>query len=136
MKIKEKMFGFEIAQKPFPWINQRPVPPRGYIEFNSKKAHCQSGKCPNCGTEKPGIGPQERSGGFQDRQIQNLIRALDKKNKLDMDHQNWKSSYELFSIDLIPEYGEMGSMLKCHPSRYGIEEFMCCGVRQAKIGIL
>jgi len=79
MIIKDSMFGFELNQTKFNWINKRPIPPNGYIPYNSKRAHCQSGKCPNCGKEKPGTGSGH--GGFQDRQIQNLWRALERLNE-------------------------------------------------------
>ena len=115
--IKEQMFRFEIEQKPFSWDNQRPTPPQGYIEFNSHKAHCQAGKCPNCGDEKPGIGPGKRDGGFQNREIQNLCRNLECVNKrLNIGHPNWKPEYELFSKDLFPEKEKYQSMIKCHPT--------------------
>jgi len=123
MEIIENIFGFEIEQQPFTWNNDRPTPPKKYIKFNSRMA-----KCPNCGTEKPGIGRGKRNSGFKDRQIQNLWRALGRTNeKLALDHPNWKPSFELFSIDLIPEKRETSTMLKCHPSRYGTGKFLCCG---------
>lgn len=125
--MKEKMFGFEIRQKEFTWKNKRPIPPKGYIEFNSRRVHPQAGECPNCGQEKPWIGPGKRDGGFQDRQIQNLWRNLERVNrKLSVNHPNWKPTYELFSLEIHFEKGTYQSMIKCHPSRYGIGEFGCC----------
>lgn len=121
------MFGFELTQTKFNWIDARPKPPEGYIEYNDKKANCQSGKCPNCGEEKPGTGGG-RGGGFQDRQIQNLMNALDRINeRLDTDHPHWKPHFDLFSIDLDPDKEKYSTMLKCHPSRYGTGKFLCCG---------
>jgi len=126
-KMEENMFGFEITQESFNWENKRPVPPKGYIEFNLNSANCQTGKCPNCGCEKPGIGPAKRDGGFHDRKIQNLWRNLQRTNKkLGIDHSNWKPPYNLFSKDLFPEKQKYSSMIKDHPSRYGIDEFACC----------
>ena len=125
MILKDSMFGFELTPQNFKWINERPIPPKGYIEYNSKRANCQSGKCPNCGKDKPGTSGSY--GAFQDRQIQNLMRAL--KRLSEINHPNWKCFYELFSIDLDPEQAQYSTMLKCHPSRYGIGEFLCCGAK-------
>ena len=122
MILKDSMFGFEISPTKFNWNNERPSPPKEYIEYNSRRANCQSGRCPNCGTEKPGTSGCD--GTFQDREIQNLMRALKKLNK--RDHPNRKPFYELFSIDLDPEQPQYSTMLKCHPSRYGTGKFSCC----------
>ena len=86
MIIKEAMFGLELTQQKFKSINKRPIPPKGYIEYNSKRATCQSGKCPSCGKDKPGTSGSY--GAFQDRQIQNLMKAL--KGLSEIDHPNWK----------------------------------------------
>ena len=122
MILKNSMFGFALTPTKFKWINERPSPPKGYIEYNSKRANCQSGKCPNCGTEKPGT--SGGCGAFQDREIQNLMRALKRLNE--RDHPTWTPFYELFSIDLDPEQPQYSTMLKCHPSRYGTGKFSCC----------
>ena len=120
MKIRDSMFGFEIEIKKFNLELKRPKPPAGYVEFNYRKVGPSTGKCPNCGAEKPGtLGLRD---GFQDREIQNLSRAMNRLGKRD----NQKCSYELFSVDLDPDQGECQTMLKCHPSRYGISEFTCC----------
>jgi len=117
------MFGFEIEIKKFNFELKRPKPPAGYVEFNYSKVGPQSGKCPNCGAEKTLISGS--GGGFQNRQTQNVSRAMDRLEKRD----NQKCSYELFSVDLDPEQGQYKTMLKCHPSRYGLNEFMCCGAK-------
>ena len=128
MIVRDSMFGFELRPFKFNWKDERPKPPAGYIEFNSNRAHCQSGKCPNCGKEKPGkIG---LSDVFQDRQIQNLWRALKRMNrKYCPEDPHWKPSYELFSLDIDPDKDKYESMIKCHPSRYGTGEFTCCGAK-------
>jgi hypothetical protein len=116
MQIEDRMFGFIVTVKEFDLTMKRPVPPKGYIEFNSKRAHCQAGKCPNCGHEKPGT--WHGHGGFQNRDVQNLMRALDRlERRID------KPSYELFSTHLD---SENPMMLKCHISRFSVGEFMCC----------
>lgn len=98
--MKENIFGIEIEEMTFRWDDKKPTPPSGYLKYNANKANCQSGKCPNCGHKKPPTGPGKSDNGFQDRQIQNLWRALYKlNNRLDVEHPNWKSSYELFSLD-------------------------------------
>lgn len=128
MIVCDILFGFEIEQKNFNWPTQRPQPPKDFIPFNHKKAHCQAGKCPNCGHEKPGI--SYNGGGFQDREIQNLDKALERKNhRLPADHPNWKPDYESFSIDLDPDRPEHDSMLKSHPSRHSTGYFCCCKAR-------
>ena len=122
----ETMFGFEICPTKFKWVMRRPAPPRGFIEYNSKRANCQTGYCPNCKAEKPGT--LGGNGGFQDRQIQNLMRSLKRlSDRLHPDCPNWKPFYELFSIDLDPGRQKHSTMLKCHPSRYGTGKFLCCG---------
>ena len=125
MIVKDVIFGFELNPQKFNWKNERPKPPQGYIEFNSNRAHCQSGKCPNCGHEKPGI--IYYGGGFQDRMIQNLKNALDRlSNRLSMDDPHWKPDYEFFWTDIDSEQPKQSTQLNCHPSRYGIGEFYCC----------
>ncbi len=110
------------------WEKKRPTPPQDYIEYNSKNANCQSGKCPNCDQEKPGT--SSGHGGFQNRQIQNLMRALCRLNeRYGPDDTHWKPFYELFSIDLNPKEQRYATILKCHPSRYGTGTFSCCGAK-------
>lgn len=116
----DKMFGFELKQEPFDWIYRRPSPPNEYIEFNHNK-----GLCPNCGTERPGTVSGKNADGFQDRRIQNLWRAFKRVNDLECDYLERKSLYDLFNSDIIPEKGP----LNCHPSRFGIGKFACCGAQ-------
>jgi hypothetical protein len=123
--MKEQMFLFEIDPKQIPWDNKRPLPPKGYIEFNFRR-----NICPNCGKTSPGIGPSRMNSGFQNRLIQSIDKALRQKNRrLDMKHPNWKPSHESFSKDLIPELGTNNTMLNCHPSRYGRSKFYCCNTK-------
>lgn len=119
MEIKDNMFGFTVTVKTFDLTEKRPVPPRGYIEFNSNRAHCQAGKCPNCGKEKPGRGGGH--GGFQNRDVQNLMRAMDR-----LERRSDRPSYKLFSTHLN---SENPTMLKCHTSRFSVSEFLCCGAK-------
>jgi len=122
-----KVIGWDwiIPKKEFKWEMKRPTPPKGYIKFNSNKAHCQRGECPNCGHEKPGTSGGH--GGFQDRDIQNIMRMVTRlENRIPYGDENWKCGFDLFSMDLFPEEEKYSTMLKCHPSRYGIGEFCCC----------
>jgi hypothetical protein len=124
MMVKDSMFGFEIKVKSFSFNMKRPKPPAGYIQY--KKANCQSGKCPNCGHEKPGtVGGHKNADGFQDRDVQNVLKAMQRLVRR-LPEDKWKPFYVLFSIDLDPTKEKYATMLKCHPSRFGRGKFYCC----------
>ena len=124
---KDMMFGFILFQEPFNWDNKPPKPPPGYIKYNPNKANCQSGKCPNCGAEKPEAAYGSSGNGFQNKRVNQLCKALKRlSGRIRIDDKHWKPFYELFSTDLIPERGKYQTMLKCHPSRYSSGEFHCC----------
>lgn len=127
---RDILFGFELEVEDFDFSEKRPVPPQGYVPFNSTKAHCQAGKCPNCGEEKPGITSGGKNNhGFQDRRVQNVQRALDRlEERVPYENPNWKCGAELFATNLNHNKDEC-SMLKCHPSRWAMGEFMCCGAK-------
>jgi len=128
MMIVDCMFGFRIEVKRFSWSIRRPVPPPGYVPFDSGKAHCQAGRCPNCGAGKPAASGGH--GGFQDRAVQNVMRAIERLDRRwRCGAPGWKPMFELFSTDLDPESPPHTSMLKCHPSRYGAGKFGCCGAK-------
>ena len=105
------------------WNNAKP--PKSYLPYNSSKANCQNGSCPNCKTEKPGT--IYHGGNFQNRFIQNIYRAM--KRLDNREYANWKPFHELFSVDLDSSRPKYETMLKCHPSRYGIGKFSCCGAK-------
>ena len=120
------MFGFEIKVKTFSFNMKRPKRPAGFIPYNHKRANCQSGKCPNCGSEKPGtVGKSNNSDGFQDRNVQNVFRAMIRL-ELRLPVDQWKPFHELFSVDLDSTKEKYSTMLKCHPSRFGKGKFCCC----------
>jgi hypothetical protein len=122
---KEMMFGFLLFQTLFNWNESPPKSPPGYKKYNRN-----IGKCPNCGSEKSGITYGSSGGGFQDKKVNQLFKALVRlSNRLSFDDQHWKPFYQLFSTDLIPERGKYQSMLKCHPSRYSTGKFHCCGAK-------
>jgi hypothetical protein len=123
MIVKDAMFGFEIKVKEFSFEPIKPKPPAGYIPYNRMKANPVSGKCPNCG--KACLGTVSYGGGFQDRDVQNVSKAMDRLERR-FTEDYWKPDYELFSTDLDPTKGKHETMLKCHPSRYGKEYFCCC----------
>ena len=141
MKVKDKLFGFEVESIPFDNNVRRPKPPKGYISFNSRNAHCQKGKCPNCGAEKPGVsGGGGRGHGFQDKMVMDISRATERIEKFYWNNEHLrpkyegdncveetnfssKHSYDLFCTDVG------GVMLKCHWSRWSAGEFCCCGAK-------
>ena len=123
MRVNDSMFGFEIKVKTFSFDEIRPKPPIGFIPYCKKKANSITGKCPNCGKEHPGtIGTDD---GFQDRDIQNIFRAM-KRLERRLPEDKWKPFYELFSIDLDSTKDKYSTMLKCHHSRFGNGKFCCC----------
>jgi len=122
----DSMFGFELTSEPFDlWEGRRPKPPAGYVKFNSNKAHCQSGFCPNCKAEKPGRMSSgiNNGGGFQDKGVMQLHRAMNR-----LDHYLWKRgifrTFELFATNINSKTDSC--MVKGHPSRFGTGEFTCC----------
>ena len=118
-------FCFKIEPKLFNNANRRPLPPPGYVKFNSSKANCQSEKCPNCGAEKPATAGGH--GGFLDKDIMAVDRAMTRlwEKRWDLLH---KPHFDLFCAD-VSNPGEERLMLKCHPSRFGVSEFCCCGAK-------